>query len=97
MNRLKSWWKRKRGIERSSKEGEHLTDDELRLVYQTRNCPDCGGRLLQGPQGCMAMNYCCEECHSEFNLTILDSGVLGERISDRGPREIGDRDWCYGI
>ena len=91
------WWLRKHKIERSSKEGEDLTDDERLLISKTKRCPDCGGRLKEGPQGGMATNYCCEKCFSEFNLTIIGRAVIGERISDRGPRDIGDRAWCYGI
>ncbi|MHB9044327.1 MAG: hypothetical protein ACYC35_00155 [Pirellulales bacterium] len=43
----------------------------------------------------MSVNHCCSKCHSEFNLTFLAGAVIGERISDVGPREIGDRAWCY--
>ena len=97
MNWLKSWWNRRHEIKRTSNEGEHLTDDELRLIHGTHRCPDCDGRLLEGPHGGMAANCCCERCHSEFNLTFLECGVLGERISDAGPREIDERAWCYGL
>ncbi|HEY4759593.1 MAG TPA: hypothetical protein VIH42_03335 [Thermoguttaceae bacterium] len=85
------WWLRKHKIERSSKEGEDLTDYERNLISKTGKCPDCGGGLLEGPRGGMSTNYCCSSCHSEFNLTIIGNAVLGEWISDRGPREIGDR------
>jgi hypothetical protein len=94
-SRLKSWWTRKHRIERSSKAQEHLTEDEQNLIHDTGCCPDCGGKLLEGPRGGMSVNHCCSKCHSEFNLTFLAEAVIGERISDTGPREIGDRAWCY--
>jgi hypothetical protein len=82
---------------RSSKEQEHLTGYEERVIGKKKRCPDCGGRLLGGPQGGLAVNVCCMQCHSEFNVTIVGNAVIGQRISDRGPREIGDRAWCYGL
>jgi hypothetical protein len=94
-------WLRKlvdaRLIKRSSKDEEELTPDECRILFQTRACPDCGGTLAAGPSGCAAQNFCCVVCHSEFNLTWLEKAVLGERISDKGPRELGDRSCFYGV
>jgi hypothetical protein len=83
-------------IERSSREGEHLTPDECRLVFQTGRCPDCGGGLSPGPSGGISRNCACLICSSEFNLTWLPGAVIGERISDKGPRELGDRANLYG-
>ena len=31
-------------------------------------CPDCGGDLLEGPRGGMAINVKCEGCHNKFNV-----------------------------
>jgi hypothetical protein len=91
---------------RSSKKHDPLTEYECELIKNSgshgRNycCPDCGGELLRGPEGGMSINSACDKCHSEFNITILkwaDTHVIGERISDKGPRSIGDRGWCYGL
>ena len=45
----------------------------------------------------MAVNHICLGCHSEFSLTIIGNAVIGERISDAGPHEVGERAWCYGL
>jgi hypothetical protein len=93
------WFKRLFGfkrIERSSKEMDHLTSDEGRLIFQTGRCPDCGGGLAPGPSGGLSKNCACMMCGSEFNLTWVTGAVMGERISDRGPRELGDRANLYG-
>jgi hypothetical protein len=88
----------------TSKARESLTLYELDLIrHYTREkghlcCPDCGGALLEGPEGGMSMNTACKKCHGEFNVTIFDSKlVCVDRISDKGPRSIGDRGWCYGL
>lgn len=89
---LKAWIKR-----RSSREGD-LTHAEQRTITGTGHCPDCGGDLRRGPCGGISQNVCCASCHSEFNLTFWDGMlVTGQRISDKGPRELGDRAWCYGL
>jgi len=97
MHWLRSWWAKKFGVQRSSKEHEELTDYERKLIRLMGNCPDCGGRLLRGPEGGMSVNCCCAVCHSEFNITVIGDAVLGERISGAGPRDVGDRAWCYGL
>ena len=80
---------------RSTRARERLTCWEQCYVRDQLRCPDCRGELVGGPEGGCSKNYCCKTCHSEFNLTILVGAALGERISDRGPRKVGDRAWCY--
>jgi hypothetical protein len=91
LDRIKMWWQDKDQITRSSKEGDRLTDYEQDTIRRTGNCPDCGGRLKEGPHGGMAVNQICLGCHSEFSLTMIGNAVIGERISDAGPREVGGR------
>lgn len=80
------------------KEQERLTRGEEELIRTTGHCPDCGGDLRRGPQGGMSVNVCCLRCHSEFNLTFWRGQVVGgQRISDRVPRDLGDRKECYGL
>jgi len=86
-----------REVQRSSKEREDLTDYERHVIHQANKCPDCGGGLLPGPRGGSAQNFCCAVCHSEFNVTVIAGAVLGQRISDRGPRDVGEKAWCYGL
>lgn len=93
---LKRWLGRAKPI-RSSKDGENLTDWEQDQIARTDKCPDCGDTLREGPSGGMSTNFLCLGCHSEFNLTYFEGGVHGERISDAGPRNIGDRAWAYGL
>ena len=59
MFRWLKFWAWNREIERSSKEREHLTEDEQRLIRKTGQCPDCGGNLRAGPRGGMSVNHCC--------------------------------------
>jgi hypothetical protein len=92
------WWRRKhQPVERSSKEGDSLTDFEQDTIRQTGRCPDCGGALKEGPHGGMAVNHVCLQCYSEFSLTFIVDAVVGERISDKGPRDIGERAWAYKL
>jgi len=88
------WWKKP---VRSSKEGERLTDWECKKIAKTLKCPDCGGALKKGPEGGCSVNVCCIQCFSEFNITIWDGSCMGERISDVGPRDVGDRAWAYQL
>jgi hypothetical protein len=98
LDSIRSWWHRKHvAIERSSKERESLTEWERDQIHRTGHCPDCGGGLKEGPHGGMGANYICLVCHSEFNLTLIAEAVLGERISDAGPRDVGERAWAYGL
>ena len=77
----------------TSKDGESLTEDEMVLVGEFVNtCPDCGNSFLYGPTGGGSQNVACEHCGSEFNI-MLPFGI--ERISDRGPRSLGDRRELY--
>ena len=89
------WFKRKiKEIRRSSKNGERLTEHETKLIFSNRHhlvCPDCIGDLLSGPEGGASMNCLCEKCGSEFNIDFLG----GDRISDAGPRDPGDRKELY--
>ena len=32
-------------------------------------CPDCEGKLLEGPSGGLSTNMICESCGHKFNLT----------------------------
>ncbi len=52
--------------------------DQLKLAPQPtsllqhfekhNHCPDCGGRLLEGPQGGLCINCRCEDCGNKFNI-----------------------------
>ena len=98
LDRIKMWWHRKhKTVTRSSKNHEDLTDYEQDTIRHTGKCPDCGGKLKEGPHGGMSVNHVCLQCHSEFNLTIIGEAVIGGRISDAGPRDIGERAWAYGL
>lgn len=81
----------------SSKNMENLTEYEGYLIKKGEFacCPDCGGFLVEGPEGGCSLNTLCEKCGSEFNLTFWGDSIIGERISDRGPRDVGDRKWAY--
>ena len=102
-----NWLKRKVfGIQRSSKNGERLTDDEKQIIEKGLRrgkgavvpCPDCGYPLYQGPEGGASVNVCCHECGSEFNLTCWGTDVaFCERISDAGPRCLGNREKLYNL
>ena len=87
-------------MKRSNKNGENITQDESKVILKSikKNillCPDCEGKLLDGPCGGCAQNYLCEHCGSEFNITVWGGNVVGERISDAGPRDIGNRRSLY--
>ena len=92
---------------RSSRRADDLTLDELGYMIRAvreegwPRCPDCGRRLCSGPSGCASMNMACRGCGAEFNVTFLDFGRgvsgTGERNSDAGPRELGDRDRVYSL
>lgn len=97
LNRVKMWWQRKHNKMRSSKEGDKLTFHEQEIIRDTARCPDCGGEFKEGPHGGLAINCICLTCHSEFNLTIIADAVIGERISDAGPRDMGERARVYGL
>ena len=77
-------------MKRSKNNGERLTEDELKFIYERAEaaqpeCPDCGcGHLCAGPTGGMSINRQCNNptCGSRFN----DMGPLGwDRISDPMP------------
>lgn len=82
---------------RSRNNGESLTNYEAHLVLKEyAKCPDCDGYLLEGPCGGMSMNTLCESCGSEFCMTFLSGPVvIGNRISERGPRDPADRRRVY--
>lgn len=88
---------------RSKKNGERLTDQEIVKITESMDdggsakCPDCGSRLMGGPaHGNDDINAACEKCHSEFCLHLLfEECVGGMRISDRGPRSLGERASLY--
>jgi len=84
--------------ELSSTKGSRLTAHEKKHLEGCLKrggiltCPDCKGALLEGPSGGMSLNCCCDECGSEFNLSFWgDQAVFCERISDKGPRDPGER------
>ena len=102
--KLRQWFEsatatKPRTIElRSTADGEELTGDESLWIYATATCPDCGiGELRNGPEGGISRNVACVNCGSEFNIVWLDTCCLGDRISDPGPRDIGDRKMFYGL
>ena len=72
--------------------GEDLTDYEMAVLCRDGHCPDCGGTLYEGPEGGGSQNVVCGKCYSEFNLALP---LFVHRISDRGPRELGDRASVY--
>lgn len=45
-----------------------VTEVLLRQFRKSGACPDCGGSLLQGPCGGLAMNLMCSVCAHEFNI-----------------------------
>jgi hypothetical protein len=74
--------------------------DTVRRVGRP-GCPDCGRPLYRGPEGCGSYNWGCRGCGSEFNCMLFrtDRGSVacwGQRISDPGPRALGERDCVYG-
>jgi len=89
---------------RSSKEEEQLTQDEIDFIDLSMDdggcahCPDCEeGQLMNGPTAGDSFNAACDQCGSEFNLTIAFGELMdGQRISDRGPRDLGQRRSLYG-
>lgn len=66
-------------FERSYKNRESLTEDEMKYISSTYRCPDCTGDLREGPSGGMSTNYKCTTCESKYNLAIP---FFGQRISD---------------
>lgn len=88
-----SWFKRlfkpvEPEPQRTSLEGESLTEWEVGMTNAGR-CPDCGGDdLLAGPRGGLARNFKCASpaCGSRFNDLMV--GV--ERISDASPDRPSD-------
>lgn len=87
-------------LTRSSKNGEKLTDYELFRIRPDNRvidllCPDCGTVLAEGPAGGCCQNMACGVCGSEFNITLFFDAITGERISDAGPRDLGDRRQLY--
>lgn len=93
------WWRKKLFgnaviVETTSKDGQMLTDYENEKLRKSkmRECPDCDGPLRPGPEG-GGQNFACSRCGSEFNLEPFL--MFSERISDRGPRELGDREKLY--
>lgn len=67
---------------RTAAVGEALTGYEYIELFKNGRCPDCAGRLLQGPKGGASVNVACYSCGSEFNIT--PSLSIGERNSTRG-------------
>lgn len=86
---------------RTSKLSEALTRWELRYMRKKERCPDCQvGTLVRGTELLgVTVNVCCTSCHSEFNLTIWNRQGLsyGKRLSDKGPRLLGERAVLYGL
>lgn len=85
---------------KTNKTGQRLTDYEIKVMRRgickkTLYCPDCKGTLLVGPEGSCYINCLCDNCGSEFNITVFWGDVIGERISDAGPRDPGERRSLY--
>lgn len=80
-------------MNRSTKDREKLTEDEMKVVYDKENCPDCEvGPLVEGPSGGLSINRYCinKDCGSRFN----DMGPFGwERISARSPNKPPEAPW----
>ncbi len=55
-----------------------LTDKQKKKLWKGK-CPDCGGKLLAGPQGGLAVNAMCEKCKSRFNVCMIP-GTFAERL-----------------
>ena len=72
LKRIRSWW---RGlVERRAAKGR---DEAL----WNGLCPDCGGRLLEGPSGGLCINMKCSQCGNKFNVGFFESRVVHfERI-----------------
>lgn len=83
---------------RTRKNGERLTQTEVDLMSQNADemlrCPDCDGRMAGGPEKNGIRNVACEQCYSEFNLHGFGLVI---RISDKGPRDLGDRAKHYNL
>lgn len=47
--------------------GDLTTEEFEWLRVNPGRCPDCGGRLLAGPEGGAAQNFLCEQCLSRYN------------------------------
>jgi len=74
-------------MQRTTKDGEALTADEV-ARFHAGCCPDCGAEgLLEGPHGGLSINvYCGDDagCGSRFNCM----GPFGiERISAASPNK----------
>ena len=44
---------------------EKLTKDQEEVIGKG-NCPDCSGRLFEGPWGGFAVNMICRDCEATF-------------------------------
>jgi len=66
---------------RTTQNGVQLTPQEFAIIGQCL-CPDCGSKLLKGPEGGGSVNVYCandKDCGSRYNLM----GWIGaERIND---------------
>ncbi len=64
--------------------GDSLDEDEV-FKFVRETCPDCSGRLVDGPEGGGSMNVYCRDatrqCGSRFNIGV---GSV-ERITPRSP------------
>jgi hypothetical protein len=86
--------------DRSQHNGDFLTPHERETMRlgsgKPLTCPDCvpASFLCRGPSGGGSTNYACRQCGSEFNLMVVPV-QFSARISDRGPRELGERSDCY--
>lgn len=67
--------------QRTHCDGEQLTVWEEHWIIDNNMCPDCTGRLLEGPSGGfgLAVNIKCEDCGAKFNFA---PPFKTERISD---------------
>ena len=88
-NKMFDWFRRKPKpkpkfwheiTDRSTKDGQDLTDQEISIINATQRCPDCGGEILTGPEGGSSLNIKCIVCNSRFNWCF--GGLYAERISE---------------
>lgn len=47
----------------------HLSKKEA-LCIDRYECPDCGGEIRKGPEGCGSTNVGCRKCGHAFNMAL---------------------------
>ena len=59
--------------------GDDLSKAEARCIDRGQ-CPDCGGKIMLGPEGCGSTNVKCDSCGHVFNMAL--GFACGERIEN---------------